>query len=163
MKATDVLQNTLASTQFVLSTYLSDLSDADLLVRPVPEANHLAWQLGHLIAAEVMLGKDVPGTNYPALPPGFAEQHSKETSKQTDAKGFLTKAAYVDLFTRVRAATSAAVSVLSDADLDKPNTGRMAQFAPTIGALVVLISNHTLMHGGQATVVRRKTGKPVLF
>ena len=36
----------------VSEQYLSDLTDADLLVRPVPGANHIAWQLGHLIQAE---------------------------------------------------------------------------------------------------------------
>ena len=35
--------------------------------------------------------------------------------------------------------------------------------APTLGALLLLQSNHTLMHAGQFTVVRRKLGKPVLF
>jgi len=29
--------------------------------------------------------------------------------------------------------------------------------------LLVLTANHTLMHGGQFTVLRRKLGKPVLF
>ena len=163
MKATDVLAHSLDSTHSIVTMWLSDLSDADLLVRPVPEANHLAWQLGHLIVGEVMLGKDVPGTSYPALPPGFAEQHTKETSKQTDTKGYLTKAAYLDLFKRARGVTVAAVKALSDADLDKPNTGPVAKFAPTIGALVGLISDHTLMHGGQAVVVRRKLGKPILM
>jgi hypothetical protein len=163
MKATDVLAHSLESTQSILTMYFSDLSDADLLVRPVPEANHLAWQLGHLIVGEVELGKDVPGTKYAELPPGFAGQYTKETSKQTDTKGYLTKAAYLDLFTRARTATIAAVKALSDADLDKPNTGPIAKFAPTIGALVALLSNHTLMHGGQATVVRRKLGKPIVM
>ena len=49
------------------------------------------------------------------------------------------------------------------AGLDRPTTGRMAKFAPTVGAMLLLVSNHTLMHGGQFTVVRRKLGKPVLF
>ena len=163
MKATDALKTSLASTQSIMNTYLSDLSDADLLLRPVPEANHLAWQLGHLINSEVHLGKALPGANYPVLPTGFAEQHSKEMTKQTDAKGFLTKAAYADLFNKVRSATIQTVTALSDADLDKPNTGTMAKFAPTLAALIVLISNHTLMHGGQAIVVRRKLGKPILM
>jgi hypothetical protein len=163
MKATEALTNTLGGTQFIFMTYLSDLSDADLLVRPVPEANHAAWQLGHLISAEVQLGSPIPGVSYPPLPPGFAEQHSKETASQADGKGFLTKAAYLDLLGRVRGATVAAVAAMSDADLDKPNAGRMAQFAPTIGALVVLIANHTLMHGGQVAVLRRKLGKPILL
>ncbi len=163
MKATDVLQSTLTSTQFIFTTYLNDLTDGELLIRPVPEANHIAWQVGHLINAEVQLGAPVPGVKYPELPAGFAEQHSKETSSQTDAKGFLTKAEYLDLFGKVRGATAAAVAAMSDADLDKPNSGRMAQFAPTIGALVVLIANHTLMHGGQFAVLRRKLGKPIVM
>ena len=52
---------------------------------------------------------------------------------------------------------------LSDTDLDKPTAGSMAGFAPTWGHLFVLVANHTLMHAGQFTVVRRKLGKPVLF
>jgi uncharacterized damage-inducible protein DinB len=55
------------------------------------------------------------------------------------------------------------VSAMSDADLDRPNTGRLAKFAPTLAALIVLIANHTLMHGGQAVVLRRKLGKPILI
>ena len=62
-----------------------------------------------------------------------------------------------------RKATIAALSKLSDADLDRPTTGPMAQFAPTLGQLFLAASNHTLMHAGQFTVVRRKLGKPVLF
>ena len=39
----------------------------------------------------------------------------------------------------------------------------MAKFAPTVGAMLLLNANHTMMHAGQFTVVRRKLGKPVLF
>ena len=52
MTAKDVLKNALKSNHEILSMYLSDLSDADLLVRPAPGANHIAWQLGHLIYSE---------------------------------------------------------------------------------------------------------------
>ena len=163
MKATDVLKHSLTSTQFILTTYLSDLSDADLLVRPAPGANHLAWQLGHLISGEAYLGKDLPGAKYPALPAGFDEQHTKETAALDDANKFLTKGAYADLFNQMRAATVAIVGALSDADLDRPNPGKMAKFAPTMADLALLIANHTLMHGGQVAVLRRKLGKPILI
>jgi hypothetical protein len=39
----------------------------------------------------------------------------------------------------------------------------MAKFAPRLGDLFQLVANHTLMHAGQFSVVRRKLGKPVLF
>jgi len=46
MNGIDVLRTSLESSRKMLEWIVSDLSDADLLVRPVPEANHLAWQLG---------------------------------------------------------------------------------------------------------------------
>jgi DinB family protein len=164
MKASQVLETTLNSTQFLTAQYLNDLSDADLLARPTPGANHIAWQLGHLISSEIgLVRSQIPDAAYPELPAGFAEQHGKETAAQDPPKGFLTKQKYLDLFNRVREATKATVGKLSDADLDRPSTGNMAQFAPTLGAFLLLVSNHTLMHAGQFSVVRRKLGKPVLF
>ena len=165
MNAKDAISNSLKSTQSLLESYVSDLSDADLLVRPVPSANHIAWQLGHLVSAETMLGssKNIPGATYPELPAGFADQHNKQTAAMDPPKGFRTKEEYIGLFKKVRAATLANLAKLSDADLDKPISGDMAKFAPTVGAVLLLTSNHVLMHAGQFTVVRRKLGKPVLF
>jgi uncharacterized damage-inducible protein DinB len=148
----------------MLPMYLADLSDADLLVRPVPSANHIAWQLGHLIHSErELLSGQAPGATYPALPAGWGEQYTKATSAMEPPKGFATKAVYLDLFQKVREATLANLNRLSDADLDRPTTGQMAQYAPTLGSLFILIANHTLMHAGQFTVVRRKLGKPIIF
>ncbi len=164
MNAKDAIRNALKSTQHLLGWYLSDLSDADLLVRPVPQANHIAWQLGHLINAECnMMSKIAPAGTMPELPAGFKEQHDKTTAPAEPPKGFRTKEEYLGLFTKVRNATIAAVDKLSDADLDKPTTGDIAKFAPTVGALLLLAANHTTMHAGQFSVVRRKLGKPVLF
>jgi hypothetical protein len=163
MTAKDAIKTTLISTQQNLGMYLADLSDADLLVRPVPGANHIAWQLGHLITAEIALLSQLPGAAYPELPAGFKEQHDKATAGVDPPKGFGTKAQYLGLFNKVREATLANLAKISDADLDKPTTGRMAHFAPTLGALLILQSNHVLMHAGQFTVLRRKLGKPVVF
>ena len=146
----------------LLDMYLSDLSDADLLVRPVPGANHIAWQLGHMIVGEPFLVRsELPDTPFPDLPAGFAEKYTKETS--TLDSGFLGKAEYLDLYKKQRSATLAAIDKLSDADLDRPSTGRMARIAPKLADLLLLVANHTLMHAGQFTVVRRKLGKPVIM
>lgn len=164
MKGTEAIQGCLKSTQQVLGMYLADLSDADLLVRPVPNANHIAWQFGHLIAAEPHLVHMVlPDARFPEFPAGFDAKHGKDCAGKDAPGDFYTKAEYVNLFNKVREASMAAVGKLSDADLDKPNTSKMAQFAPTIGAQFLLVANHTLMHAGQFTVVRRKLGKPIAF
>ena len=36
----------------IVQAYLEGIPDAQLMERPVPTANHIAWQLGHLIAGE---------------------------------------------------------------------------------------------------------------
>ena len=163
MNAKDAIRTALTSTQNLLSLYVSDLSDADLLVRPVPKANHIAWQLGHLVSAEIQLLGQLPGAAYPELPAGWSEQHNKETAAMDPPKGFATKTEYLTQFNKVREATLTTLAKMADADLDKPTQGNMAQFAPTLGALLLLQSNHTLVHAGQFTVVRRKLGNPVLF
>jgi uncharacterized damage-inducible protein DinB len=164
MKGTDVIQTALNGTKNILEMYVSDLSDADLLVRPVPRANTIAWQLGHLIAGEAHLVRQgIPDAVFPELPAGFDEAYGKEGAAADKPKGLLTKAQYLELFNKCRAATLAAVAKLSDADLDKPTQGSMAKFAPRVGDLLFLVANHVMMHAGQFTVIRRKLGKPVLF
>ena len=162
MTAKDVLKNALKANHEILSRSVSDLSDADLLVRPAPGANHIAWQLGHLIAAESrFLG--IVGGKAPPLPEGFAEQHKKTTAASEKTDGFRTKKEYLNLYNQVREATLAALTSLPESDLDKPNPSDMARMAPTIGSFFYLMANHEMMHAGQFSVVRRKLGKPVLF
>ena len=164
MNAKNALQLALVSTQGMVPMYLKDLSDADLLVRPVPGANHIAWQLGHLISSEkFLLESQLPGATYPKLPEGFDKTHHDKNAASESTQGFLTKAEYLDLFNSVRKATLNNLEKMSEADLEKPNTGPLAKMAPTLAALIILTSNHVLMHAGQFTVVRRKLGKPVAF
>jgi hypothetical protein len=159
MQAKDAIKTALQSTQNLLEMYVADLSDADLKHRPVPKANTAAWQIAHLIEAEAMIGSEIPGSKYPELPAKM--KMPKDGSDP--AGGYPKKAELLEQFKMVRAATLHALERLSDADLDKPTSGDMAKWAPTLGALLILTSNHVLMHVGQFTVVRRALNKPVLF
>ena len=166
MNAISVLKTTLNSSSFILKTYLSDFDDEALMIRPVPGANHLAWQMGHLITAEPhLLCEQFPDAkpHFPELPAGFAEKHSKEASSNDDPAGFFKLAEYLDLYGKTREATLKTLDGLTDADLDKETQGKMAKMFPTLGAIFVLISNHDLMHAGQFAVLRRKLGKPVVI
>src|SRR5437868_12301336 len=108
MNAVEAVRTTLTSTQYLVNTALGDLGDADLLVRPVPAANHIAWQLGHIINSERKLAStQIPGAAYPELPAGFDEQHAKTTAAIDPPKGFGSKKEYLDLFKKVREATLA--------------------------------------------------------
>lgn len=164
MNAIELLKGSLASSRNMIGMIVSDLSDADLLVRPVADANHFAWQLGHLILAErnIVL-EQLPGASMPELPAGFAEAHGKEAASSNDPSKFCTKEQYLTLLGQMREASIAALSTLTEADLDKPTVGGLAAFFPTLGSIFGMLTDHIMMHLGQATVVRRKLGKPVLF
>ena len=162
MNGIQAITRALAMSQSLWERLIDDMTEADMLVRPFPDSNHAAWQLGHIIAAEVRSHPQI-GAVTPVLPDQFIERHAMERNRDTSNEGFLTKQEYMKTFASVREATLAAMNKLSEADLDKPNTGAMAQMAPTIGAVLVLIATHGVMHVGQLSVIRRKLGKPVKF
>ncbi len=164
MNGIGAIKSALTSTATAFKMYLDDFTDADLFVRAVPGANHAAWQIGQVIVGDKMLVEEqLPNAKFPELPPGSLELYGKEGAKKDGPDGFLTKDAYIKLFDATRAATIAALEGLTDADLDRPTKGNMAGFAPTLGDVFLLVANHTLMHGGQFTVIRRAAGKPVFM
>ena len=52
-------------------------------MRSVPGANHIAWQLGHMIASVRRMLTGL-GQRAPALPEGFAAAYTRETSASDD-------------------------------------------------------------------------------
>jgi hypothetical protein len=48
MTGREAIQAALEATKANLPMYVRDFSGADLLVRPVPGANHAAWQIGNV-------------------------------------------------------------------------------------------------------------------
>lgn len=163
MTAKDMILTVMGQNDFVLGAYLADLSDVDLLVRPVDGQNHIAWQLGHLISAEHEFLDNMKPGSAPALPPGFVEAHSTkgDAPKSDEASRFLSKDEYVKLYQAHREATRGVLQGLDDAALDQPGPERMRDFAPTNAAFFVLMANHPMMHVGQFVAVRRKLGKPI--
>jgi hypothetical protein len=162
MTAKDTMKSTIDMAGYITTTYLNDLSDAELMTRPTSAANHIAWQLGHLIASAHRMMTGV-GAEMPDLPDGFAESHSKEAAT-TDAPGkFCTKDEYLALMTESCEATKAAIDAAPDADLSKPAPESMRAYAATVGAVYNMIGVHILMHVGQFAVVRRQLGKPIVM
>ncbi|MDG1897207.1 MAG: DinB family protein [Fuerstiella sp.] len=148
---------------FVVPTYLQDLSDEQLLIRPHEGANHIAWQLGHLIVAEHSLNNMVCPDSMPPLPDGFTEKHEKETASSDAPGDFCTKDEYLRLLEEQRAATLALLDKLSDEELEKPAPEKIQQFGATVGAVIGGQSAHWMMHLGQWVIVRRQLGKEAIF
>lgn len=164
MNGIEAIQATAATSDMVLKSYVGDLTDADLMLRPHKGCNHVAWQLGHLIAAECNLLSAVCPGAAAELPEGFAEKHSKDTVGDDEPSHFCSRDQYLELYDKARVATRDALSKMTDADLDKPNTNeRFAKMFPTIGSMCVLLATHPMMHVGQFVPVRREAGKPVVI
>jgi hypothetical protein len=164
MDSKEAILAVLKSNQDMLNWYVSDLGDADFVVRPVPGANHIAWQMGHLTSFENGLLSDVlPHAKAVELPVGFADRHSSKTASSDNPKDFFSREEYVSLFNKVREGTMSAVNKMSEGERAKASPADMAKWAPTLNDLLLMTGIHTMMHAGQFTVIRRKLGKPVLF
>ena len=164
MNTREAIQSAADTSMMILKSYVGDLEDADLLVRPGEGCNHIAWQLGHLISAECnLLNMIKPGAAI-ELPEGFAEKHNKEACGSDDPADFCTKEEYLELYERARAATAAVLETMSDSDLDAPTSDeRFSKMFPTVGSMFVLTACHPMMHAGQFVPVRRAQGKPIVI
>ena len=160
MNAKDVLRMSLTTSDMIAMSYLTDLSDADLMRRPHPKCNHLNWQVGHLISAENQLMEMVVPGEMPPLAPGFAEKYVKETIGNDDPTAFADKQTLLEQYRIQRQGTLAALDRVSESDLDR-ETG--VHYAPSLGAMFLLQADHWLMHCGQWVIVRRELGHAPMF
>jgi hypothetical protein len=163
MNAKDAARTTMRTADFMMDSYLSDITAEEMLVRPALGANHLAWQLGHVISAERRLVEAAAPGSMPPLPDGFAERHTKDTAVSDDRDDFLSKDEYLKLAKTVRAATLKALDNVSETDLDKPVTGRVPPFVKSAGDCFVTAGGHWILHAGQWLVLRRYLGRDRKF
>ncbi len=161
MNANDVLKQTYSLSDMVMSTYISDLTDSELLTRPGKGCNHIAWQLGHLIHSGYSLLDSIAPGHAVSLPEGFAEHHAKENVASEDPSQFLSTAEYLALFAQLKTATFAAIDSVDPDDLEKPGPEHLSSICPTVGSVFCLIATHVMMHVGQVVPVRRQLGKPI--
>src|SRR3954469_8548494 len=116
MTINDLLVGQLQQNLGMLQMTLADFSDADMMARPAPGANHATWQLGHLCRAEVNLVNMVKPGSMPELPAGFADRFDKKTSTLDDPKAFATKQELLELFGKIRQATINVAKSISPTD-----------------------------------------------
>lgn len=161
MNAHDVISGALASADFVLTQFLSDLSDDELLIRPVPQANHIAWQLGHLIRSQHSALQFFSAA--PEIPESFLNAYEKTCAVKNDAASFHSKAEYLRHFAALKSASLAALAKLSAEECDEPGPESMRSYAPTKGSVFSMYAIHIMMHLGQFAVVRRKLNKPIIM
>ena len=163
MDAKSAIKETFALSNMVLNSYVGDFTDAELMRRPGPGCNHVAWQLGHLISSECGLLNGIQAGSAPPLPTGFEEKHSKENSGSDKPADFHTKQEYTDLASKVHEAVITLLDAYPVDKLDDPSPEHFRNMFPTMGSIFLLIATHSMMHAGQIVPLRRDLGKPVVI
>ncbi|MCG8408609.1 MAG: DinB family protein [Phycisphaerales bacterium] len=159
----EAVESNLKMARNVTLPLLSDLSDEDLMARPVPDANHIAWQLGHLVTSEYWIISQAADQVEMAFPADWQEKYSKEAAKSDDQTHFETKERYLEALNAQRQATLDVLKTLPSEQLTEPGPEPLRMIVQTVGELFLFQAHHELMHAGQFTCIRRKLGKPVLF
>jgi hypothetical protein len=159
----DAIRSSFNMADFMVQGYLADITPQELLMRPAADANHIAWQLGHLIASERHLVEAAVPGSMPPLPAGFVERHTKDFATSDNPADFLSKDDYLRLAAEMRAGTLKVLDQLNEADFDKPVTGRVPPFVKRVGDCFTTVGSHWIMHAGQWVVLRRKLGRPRMF
>ena len=163
MDAKSAIKSALNCSEMISMSYLDDLTDEEMMQRPVEGCNHIKWQVGHLIASEnQMIGACFPG-KVPDLPNGFAEKYAPDQAANDDPAAFDSKETLLQLYRQQRDATLAVLDSMDEAALDRETEESMRGYAPTVGDALVMQDCHWLMHAGQWAVLRRKLGRTPLF
>ena len=147
----------------IMKQYLEDISDDEFFIRPAENANHIAWQLGHMLSAEHKMISVVASGARPELPEGFLLKHSKEACGSDSKDDFFPKETYVSLIDPIRDTT---VQELKDIPVERlydPLPEGLPEFVPSVGGLFQMCASHFFMHSGQVAVLRRKLGKPIVI
>ena len=165
MTTKDLIRNAYGTSESIIGRYLDGLTKEDLLIRAVPGMNHIAWQLGHLIAGERKMIEMIRPGSAPALPVRFERFYSTKNVDDDDPSHFLSPDEYRSLWRDQRAATLALLDSIPDEELDHTETasGPLPPFAPTVGQLLHLAGTHPILHAGQFVAVRRTLGLPIAF
>jgi hypothetical protein len=163
MTPIELMSDVLTRDAQILKMTLADFTDDEMLTRPVPGANHAAWQLGHLVASAAHLVGAVAPDLIPKPLAALGEKFSGKTANVDDPAFFPKKVELLEAFSQAYDAAAGWVRTLTPDDLLRPTPGRMAEYAPTVGHLALMLASHIMMHVGQMQVTRRRLGKPLLF
>ncbi len=163
MNAHDLIRSQLRLSLFVLDRYLRDLSEDELLMRPTPQANHAAWQLGHLIESHTRQLSAL-GARPAELSTEFTAAHVRANAGCDDRGVFRwTKQEYLRMLADLHEAADALLARLRADELDAAAPEALRSYLPTTGDVLGMISGHEMMHAGQIAAIRRALGKPILI
>jgi len=164
MAQTDILIEMLERSMSMMLKALADFSDVDMLVRPVENANHALWMVGHVCVSEARMVSAVKPEMANIVPAAFAENFPQSKDRVNEVLKPMGKAEVITQYEKVRIQTVELVRSINDTELLRPIPSPFSKGSQTtVGFMLNMPVLHSTLHLGQIQVIRRKLGKPWIF
>lgn len=144
---------------------LETIPDADWFTMP-GGVTHVAWQVGHLAAAQYRLGLErIRGArpeDESIMPASFLSAFGRTSVPQADPSANPSVAEIKKVFHAVHQKVMQVIPSYTDQDLEGAIDPPHPIFK-TKGEALVWMSQHELIHTGQIALLRRQVGQPVTW
>lgn len=164
MSTLDLLIERLQTARKWTCNLLADIEEARWFDPPAPGAGHVAWQVGHLAASQVVLVHvrcfDRVYTDH--LSATLRDAFGRGSKPVADRSAYPPISDIRAIFDRIHREAIDLVSGMSAAELDSATTGDPHPMFSTKGQAIGMAAMHESFHAGQIALIRRLAGKPPL-
>ena len=161
MSRLSLIVDQISNARLYTTSLLDDIRPDDWFRQPDAGVTHVAWQVGHLAAAEYFLTllrmRGPRDEDARLLSEEFLTQFGKGSSPDADAEKYPDPAEIRDVFDRVHKQSLEELAELPDAVLDEPTDKPHPMFSTKLGALA-FCPLHEMVHTGQIGLLRRLFG-----
>lgn len=164
MRMSDLLINRLQTGRKWTHSLISDIDEARWFEMPNGVTGHVAWQLGHIAASQVVLlhnrcfGKAFTDV----LPDAMRLTFARGSTPVADSSKYPSIVEIRSMFERVHNDAIERVRTLGEADFDAPAGDEPHPLFRNKGEAILMAAMHETFHAGQIAMIRREFGMPAL-
>ncbi len=164
MDTISLLLDRLTAARNWTNSLLADIDESRWFDPPGRNLGHVAWQVGHLAASQIVLiHMRCSGKQFADCAPGeYQKLFARGSTPVADAAAYPTIPVIRAFFDRMHAECLGMISQMPASELDKPaGADPHPMFANKAGA-IGMAAMHESFHAGQIALIRRLQGKAAL-
>ncbi len=146
---------------------LEGVNDSLWFRQPAEGVTHIAWQVGHLAAAQYMLCvtrlRGERPEDQELFGPGVRDLFIRGSVPDADPAGYPTPNALRAILERVHSLSVATAQAHSDADLAATAIGKPHSLFDTKMGALYWCARHEMLHAGQIGLLKRLLGIPAAW
>ena len=155
---TEIIRSFFTLPDFMLNSYLEDMSDTELVETRIANVNLWNWQFGHLLFGEHHHMKELKIVDPPVFPNGFIELYTPDGVDSEKSK-FFCKAELFRIKKDVRNFTLTVLDSLTVEQLCSPTPESLKYLGPNVLSVFASEVGHWMHHIGQLALIRKSLGK----